>query len=319
MYRRVAALLVSALMSTACASAADETSEPGSGSTGPDPATFAAQIASIDLWVGEPQDVQIGVFSATEAEGVQLVTGGTIGVIFTPFGNEVSDEAIDARYLPAPGTQGDAGDPVSLTSPNTARGVYRAEDVSFSEAGIWQADIAVEVDGTPVALQAQFEVHDEPRLPAPGQPALRTESLTMDSDAEPAAIDSRAAETGEVPDPELHEVSIARSLKIGIPVLILFATPVYCQSQFCGPDVEWLEGLAADRPDDATYLHVEVWADYQAQTLNDAAAEWLYRDQELTEPWLFLIDAEGRIAERWGPLFDPAEVEAALDRATDDG
>ena len=321
MHRRVAALLTLALLLSACSSGT-ETAEPvapTTAATGPDPATFAAQVASTDLWVGDPQDVQIGVSSATEAEGVRLVTGGTVEVVFTPFGDEVSDEVIDARYLPAPGTEGDAQGPVGLTGPATARGVYQADDVTFSEAGIWQADIAVEVEGTPVALQTQFEVYEAPRLPAPGQRALRTDSLTMDSDAEPAAIDSRAAETGEVPDPELHAMSIAETIDRGTPALVLFATPVYCQSQFCGPDVEWLEGLAAERPDDAAYVHVEVWADYQTQTLNEAAADWLYRDEELTEPWLYLIDADGTIAERWGPLFDPAEVEAALDRVTDGG
>jgi hypothetical protein len=136
----------------------------------------------------------------------------------------------------------------------------------------------------------------------------------MDSDVDPAAIDSRAAETGEVPDPDLHGVSIADAVKAGRPTLVLFATPVYCQSQFCGPDVEWLEGFAAERPDDATYIHVEVWNDYQTQAVNEAAAEWLYRDEELTEPWMFLIGDDGDIVARWGPLFDPAEVERELDR-----
>jgi hypothetical protein len=108
-------------------------------------------------------------------------------------------------------------------------------------------------------------------------------------------------------------VSIAQAIRDGRPALVLFATPVYCQSQFCGPDVEWLQGLAADRPDDADYIHVEIYKDYETQTVNDAASEWLERDDQLTEPWLYLIGADGTIAGRWGPLFDPSDVEAALD------
>lgn len=321
MHRRIALVAVLGLVGAACSSGidpVDTSSDPATGASGPDPATFAAQVASIDMWVDEAQDVQIGVFSATETEGVQLVTGGTIDVVFTPFGEEVTAPPVEARYLPAPGTGGDATGPTSLTSPDTARGVYQADDVTFAEEGIWQADIAVDLDGTRISLQTQFEVHEAPRLPAPGQAAPRTDSLTMRSDADPAAIDSRAGTTGEVPDPELHELSIADAIRSGVPTLVLFATPVYCQSQFCGPDVEWLEGLAAERPDDANYLHIEVWGDYQTQTLNAAAAEWLYRDEELTEPWLYLIDGEGMIAERWGPLFDPADVGSALDRASAD-
>jgi hypothetical protein len=309
-----------ALGAVACSSTAETTppSSPASGG-GPDPATFAAQVASIDLWAGDAQDVQIGVFSATEDEGVRLVTGGSIDVTFTPFGEEPTSGPVSARYLPAPGTAGTDADAPALTSPDVARGVYQADDTTFDETGIWNADVAFQIEDTPVTLQTQFEVHEVPRLPAPGQPALKTDSLTIDSDVDPAAIDSRAADGGEVPDPELHDVSIADAVKAGTPALVLFATPVYCQSQFCGPDVEWLEQLAADRPGDAAYIHVEVWKDYQAQTLNEAAAEWLFRDDELTEPWLYLIDADGTIAERWGPLFDPDEVGAALDVAAAKG
>ena len=42
--------------------------------------------------------------------------------------------------------------------------------------------------------------------------------------------------------------------------------------------------------------------------VNKAAADWLYRDGDLKEPWLFLIGTDGRIADRWAPLFDPDEV-----------
>ena len=61
------------------------------------------------------------------------------------------------------------------------------------------------------------------------------------------------------------------------------------------------------------FIHVEIWNDFQKSVVNEAAADWLYRDGDLTEPWLYLIGADGVIADRWGPLFDPDEVAAALD------
>lgn len=310
------ALAVLTVVSTACASGDGDTSA-ASGvapSSAPiDPTTFAVAVASTDLWAGDPQDVQLGVFRSTESEGVNLLTSGSVDVGFSPFGQDPGTaDRVPARYIPAPGTEGtDAGTP-ALTSPDVARGVYQADDVTF-EAGVWTADVTFEVGGTPITLQTQFEVKEAPSLPAPGQAALKTDSLTMESDVAPGAIDSRAAEGAAVPDPELHRVSIAQAINEGRPALVLFATPVYCQSQFCGPDVEWLQSLAAARPDDAAYIHVEIWEDYQAQTANTAASEWLDRDGEFTEPWLFLIDADGTIAQRWGPLFDTTEVEAALD------
>ena len=41
----------------------------------------------------------------------------------------------------------------------------------------------------------------------------------------------------------------------------------------------------------------------------------LYRNGDLTEPWLFLIGADGTIIDRWTPLFDEAEVRAELEAA----
>ena len=48
--------------------------------------------------------------------------------------------------------------------------------------------------------------------------------------------------------------------------------------------------------------------------INQAAADWLYRDDTLTEPWTYLIGSNGRILDRWGALFDPAEVSAELSK-----
>jgi hypothetical protein len=103
----------------------------------------------------------------------------------------------------------------------------------------------------------------------------------------------------------------------GRPVLVLFATPVYCMSQFCGPTVEALEQLAADYPDKAVFIHVEIWRDYNKSIVNKGAADWLYRNDNLTEPWLYLIDDKGVIADRWGPLFDTDEVGQVLSQLPD--
>jgi hypothetical protein len=46
--------------------------------------------------------------------------------------------------------------------------------------------------------------------------------------------------------------------------------------------------------------------------INKAAADWLYRNNDLTEPWLYLIGANGVIIDRWGPLFDQNEVAKEL-------
>jgi hypothetical protein len=82
---------------------------------------------------------------------------------------------------------------------------------------------------------------------------------------------------------------------------------------FCGPTVEAQEELAREYGDDVEFIHVEIWRDYEQSSVNRAAADWLLRDGDLKEPWLFLIDADGTIVGRWGPLFDLEDVRASLD------
>jgi hypothetical protein len=91
---------------------------------------------------------------------------------------------------------------------------------------------------------------------------------------------------------------------------------VYCTSQFCGPTTDELEQLSKTGPKDADYIHVEIWNKHtqQQQVLNKAAADWLYRNNNLTEPWLYLIGPDGKIVDRWSPLFDVGEVRAELQR-----
>ena len=111
-----------------------------------------------------------------------------------------------------------------------------------------------------------------------------------------------------IPETELHRWTIAHAIAEHRPVLVIFATPTYCQSQFCGPTTEGVAALAARYADRAVFIHIEIWRDYQKSVINKAAADWLYRNGNLTEPWLYLIGSDGIIKDRWGPLFDPAEV-----------
>ena len=300
----IAALCVLALALSACSGDTTTSTPPGNA------AGFALQVASSDSYVGTPQRVQVGIVGQTE-EGTVLITGGTIPVSLLPPGGGQPIEG-KATYVPAPGTPSSTSP--DLTPPSEARGVYQLDDIDFPSAGTWQAKVSLTANGQRLDLTDAFEVAEKPSLPAPGDRAIPSENLTMASkDVNPQAIDSRAQDGAAVPDPELHQDTIAAALQAGRPILALFATPVYCASQFCGPTTDALEKIAATGPGDAAYIHVEIWNNNQKQVVNKAAAQWLYRNGDLTEPWLFLIAPDGTIVDRWGPLFDPAEVRAELD------
>jgi len=286
--------------------------------------TFAVQLASSWHYAGAPQRVQLGIV-ASDANGFRLVTQGTVEVAFAYLGTDGSGApengpSATADYVPVPGTDA-SGDAPTITTGD--RGVYEAADVTFDRAGVWRATLSPEIDGLARRMTADFTVTElsDVHIPAPGEPALRTKTLTIDSKVRKGAIDSMADGSGEIPDPELHEWSIAEAIDQGRPALVLFGTPAYCESQFCGPEVTELQRFAAAYPDRAVYIHVEIWKEYkppEVQIVNKGAADWLLRtmpddSQEMTEPWLYLIGADGIIVDRWGSLFDPADVEAALE------
>ncbi|MGH2655492.1 MAG: hypothetical protein ACRDIZ_02120 [Actinomycetota bacterium] len=125
-------------------------------------------------------------------------------------------------------------------------------------------------------------------------------------------MDSRAIEDGEIPDPDLHRVTIAEAIAESRPVLAVFSTPTFCESRFCGPVTDMVASLAADYPEAAEYVHVEIWKDRQNNVVNRAAAEWVLRDDTLLEPWVFLVGENGRIDARWDNVAIRAEIEPFL-------
>jgi hypothetical protein len=106
------------------------------------------------------------------------------------------------------------------------------------------------------------------------------------------------------------------ALAAGRPVLVVVSTPVYCVSRFCGPITDAVADLADTYGDRAAFVHIEVWQDFEAKAVNPAARAWMAKDpanQNLTEPWVFLVGADGVIMHRWDNVATVAEMTAALE------
>jgi len=307
----VAAIVATAVL-TACTSPGDAAPSP----TATTSAAVRAIMATTDLYVGAPQRVGVGL----PLDDGRLVSYGSVTFRFAYMGTQSAPTSappgppVTAGYIPTPGTPAGGSTP-EITQP-TSRGVYEADDVRFDRAGFWRVDVTADVAGAGTEhASVPFPVAEHAALPAPGQRALHTDNLTMSSKGVPkAAIDSRYVTDGKIPDPELHRWTIAEALAQHRPILVVFATPLYCQSRFCGPVTDAVDALYRRYRDRAVFIHVEIWRDYNAQPqeINKAAADWLYRNGDLTEPWLYLIGSNGVILDRWSSLFDPAQVGAEL-------
>ena len=309
------AVLTLGLLASACTGSDDPVAPDPSGSS-PAASTLAASVASTDLATGSPQRFSLGIFSS-DAEGVKLLTFGQVAFRFTFLGegSTGSDAGPEATgvYLSAFGMPQGGATP-ALSAPSDARGVYQAEGVMFDRSGVWQVEVTADIPGSGAqTLTSTFPVAERHALPAPGDRALRTENLTMDSTDDPAsAIDSRALDGAPVPDPELHASTIAEALDAHQPIVVIFATPTFCVSLMCGPEVDAVADLAERYADRAVFIHVEIWRNAAKQVINQAAADWLLRNGDLTEPWAYLIGSDGIIVDRWGPLFDQEELAQEL-------
>jgi hypothetical protein len=306
-------LLVVVMLFAACGGQGSDgdggDNEPG-GDQGDD--EIVVQAVNYDLFVGDDSRFIAGVLTPDQL----FVSYGSVDMKFFYLGTEQGSGKAET----GPTATGEfltiEGDPTTegpIAAPaSEGRGVYAA-DVTFDRAGFWAVELTAELDGEPKTGQAVFEVREEPVYPAIGEPAPRSANLTLSSDKAPeAAIDSRAETAGEVPDEILHRTTIKESIAKGEPALVVFSTPVYCVSQFCGPVTDTIEDLARDYSDRANFIHVEVWWNFEKQVVNKTAGDWIFVRNDLTEPWIYLIGADGKIVARWDNVATREEIEPVL-------
>ncbi len=286
----------------------------GSGKAGAD--DLAVQVASYDLATGGPARFIVGLLTLDQ----RLLGYGTVDFRFSYVGTKEGSAGaspfgapVTASYLPIHGSVIPAPAPATpqIVKSSDTRGVYGAQ-TTFDKAGFWEVEATATIDGKARRGKGAFAVNPAHAVPAPGDAALATETLTLTTPDTPRpAVDSRAG-SGDIPDPDLHRTTIAASLAAKRPVVAVFATPVYCTSRFCGPITDLVDELAHRYADRADFIHVEIWRDFQSQTVNKSAAEWILRNNELQEPWVFVIGADGRVAARFDNVVTEAELEPLL-------
>ena len=191
--------------------------------------------------------------------------------------------------------------------PDAAKAVY-VTDLQLDQPGEWRLVALVERDGAYSAVRIPsivVKTSDEDKVPEVGEKAPVIHTPTKDDVGDITEIDTR------VPPDDMHDVDFA-DVDGKKPTVLLFATPALCQSRVCGPVVDVAEQVKRDRPDDANYIHMEIWND------NDPSkgARSQVLDYGLrTEPWLFVVDSDGKVSTRIEGAFSVDELNQALDRA----
>ena len=257
---------------------------------------FFAQVITTDMAVGKSR-ISFGIRSA---EGMPIRTEEATVRSYFLVPNEdtrVLKSTVLAHFVPWP---------------TNVAGIFEAI-LDFDLVGNWQLEVDfISPDGTAETAKSAFSVKEVSSTPPIGAPAPATVTPTA-GDVEDLSHISSSPE----PDPDLYQLSIHEALQQDKPLVVVFATPAFCVSATCGPQVVELAKVKDQYADQANFIHVEVFKDPhliggdQRPGLDDtvpAVTEWGLP----TEPWTFVIDAQGLLRAKY-EQFTPSDViEAAL-------
>lgn len=231
-----------------------------------------------ELLSGQPERLAFGL---AQSEG--LVVGGT-GELW--FATDRNAEAMG----PYPITERGAGLPPD-------RSFYVAE-VTFPADGTYQVLVDAKVAGEDRIAAGLVQVGRTMQMPKVGDAAISTKTPTV---AEPGLVDPICTRK---PPCGMHEVSLDEAMARGDKIFFTIATPAFCTSKLCGPEVDMIEET---RPniEGVTFIHLEVLANDDADTvqrfgpLSPGALAWKLEQ----EPAIYAIGSNGVILERWlGPV-----------------
>ena len=209
-------------------------------------------------------------------------------------GSSVKDATVNLKFFNLNSSQGvlkSETDAVYYGDNLGEAGVYVGH-VTFDAAGTWGVAVAAQSPGQPAKnSNISFAVLEHDTIPNVGEAAPRSKNLTLaDVGGDRTKICSAVEE-----DRELHTLSIADALANGKPTVVLFATPAYCTSRTCGPSLQVVQALAKNYLGKVNFIHIEIYKNFQTFELADTVTEWKLE----SEPWLFFVGADGKIAARF--------------------
>ena len=297
-----------------------------------------AQGVEFGAAIGAARSVRAGDLPATRGRTLQQIAGGLPSIqmglatsVYTPGANRLAFGLLDQTrafvYGPtglyiarspggrAMGPYPAPADPLVVEPAFRSRGaadaggeiaaIYDAQ-VDLPGAGRWYVLAVSRSQGKLFGAAGQIEVTRRDPIPAAGEQAPRTHTETLAS----AGGDIEAIDT-RVPPSDLHDTDLRDALGEK-PVALLFATPRLCQTRVCGPVVDIAAQMKKTYGDRMVFIHQEVYVDNEvAKGLRAPLKTFGLR----TEPWLFTIDRQGRVAARLEGSFGNEAFRAAIEAA----
>lgn len=187
------------------------------------------------------------------------------------------------------------------------RGQYVTK-ANFRSEGVWQARFSLhgEDSGRTVGDLA-FNVLRDPVAPGLGETVPPARNLTVHDVDSIYEIESR-----DPPD-NMHDLSVAQAIEHGKPFVVVWSAPMFCTSAICGPVLDAAVRVQKQFGDRVNFIHIEPWNLETARTEGRLTPIPEFLEWGLTtEPWIFVVDAEGRVSDRFEGLVTDEDLEQAV-------
>lgn len=155
------------------------------------------------------------------------------------------------------------------------------------------------------AVEATFiiDVKANSLSPVIGAAAPASQNRTLASEP-----DINKLSSGQNPNSALYQLTVAEAITSGKPTVVAFVTPGLCESEWCLPVLNSVEEVRANVGQASQFIHIEVYEDFEKLTRVKEMREWGLE----TEPWVFVLDENGRIAAKFSGPLSPRELSNAL-------
>jgi hypothetical protein len=190
----------------------------------------------------------------------------------------------------------------------------------LAQPGPWGAAITVRdpATGRTTGAKLQFSVSEGGFGPRVGDPAPAVKTLTLAD----VGGDVRKVSTDPKPDPAFYETSLDAALDANEPFVLAFITPAFCKSAQCGPTIDVVKAAVKDAP--IRVVAVEPYQlVYQDGRLQPVLQDGSFIPVEAanvygipTEPWLFVVDADGTITSSFEAVVGEQELADAIRAVT---
>jgi hypothetical protein len=252
-------------------------------------------ISGADFASGGLARVPIGLL---HKDGSQfLADGNKIQIWLAPSGTDKAIGPFEATYQPI------AGPGIKL-APQDIKGVF-VTHVKVPEPGSYYIAAKYKANGKESSASGGITFNNSESTPAVGTPAPPSVTPTLKS----VGGDATKLTTADPPDTSLLEHSVADSLKAKKPFVVVFATPKFCTSRLCGPTVQIVQDVQQRmKGTPMRFIHLEI---YQGNDPNNPPDSWVTEWGLPTEPWVFVVGADGNVKAKFEGALSIDELEAA--------